>query len=114
MLFKNMKSIKAELIKFLNSVDFGLEIARDYYGGDNEFYRKDQTEWKKARNEAVNTLQELGKITDSEIIEACKNAYSGRLEYNGNSFKYIAGQFYDNEIPFAVLKVAEYIKANRK
>jgi hypothetical protein len=105
--------MKTKLIKFLNSVDFGIKIANDYYGGVNQYYIKDSNEWHKALNEAANTIQEIGTITEKEIIDACHNAFAGRLNWDGKRFSYTAGQFYDQEIPFAVLSVAKYIKANR-
>jgi len=110
---KTIKTIKTTLIKFLNSIDFGQMVANDYYGGINQHYMADLKQFNKNKNEAVNILQELGKITDDEIKDACKNAFSGRLEYNGDKFKYIAGQFYNIEVPQAVLAVAEYIKRQR-
>lgn len=108
-----MKSNKAELIKFLNSVDFGLDVANDFYGGVNKFYMQDLKKFKTAQNEAVNLLQTLGRISDDELVEACKYAFSGRLEWNGSKFTYTPGQFYNIELPQAGLAVAEYIKSHR-
>ena len=105
---------KIQLIKFLNSVDFGIEIANDFYGGVNKFYLTDKKRFDIFKNDAINTIQQLGKITDGEIIEACERAFCGRLEYRGSHFEYTAGQFYDIEIPQAILAVAEYIRDNRK
>lgn len=109
-----MKSIKTKLINFLNSVDFGQEVFNDYYGESNrKGYMEDLKKFNDARNDAANLLSQLGKITDDEIKEACSRAFMGRLSFDGENFSYCAGQFYDLEIPQAVLAVAWYIQSAR-
>lgn len=56
------KSIKIKLIKFMNDADFGVKIARDYYDGDNEYYRADLKKVHEARNEALQALQAIDAI----------------------------------------------------
>ena len=99
-------------MKFINSVDFGIEIANDYYGGINSYYMQDLKQFQDAKNEAVNLLQIYGTITEAEIKEACENSFSGRLSYEDGQFEYTAGQFYDLEIPDAVLSVTKYLNNN--
>ena len=104
---------KSKLIRFVNSINFGIKIANDFYGGVNEAYLIDYERFSHFKNDAVNTLQELGKIEKEELENACKNAFCGRLEMKGDDFVYTAGQFWNIEVPQAVLAVAEYIKNNR-
>jgi len=109
-----MKSTKTKLINFLNAEDFGEEVFNDYYGeGNRAGYMIDLKKFNETKTDAANLLSELGKISDEEIKEACERAFCGRLEFDGNNFHYTAGQFYNIEIPQAVLAVAWFIQSAR-
>lgn len=104
-----------EIKKFLNSVDFGEEIKRDYYGDYTEGYNHDKLVFNQAKLECKKLLLTLGKISEQEMVDACKRAFMGRVEWNGQdkAITYTAGQFYDLEVPQAMQSVLEYIKNNR-
>lgn len=109
-----MKSTKTKLINFLNSHNFGADIFAEYYGESNRAgYMEDLKRFNEAKTDAASLLSELGKITDEETKEACRRAFMGRLSFDGDNFKYCAGQFYDIEVPQAVLAVAWYIESAR-
>lgn len=109
-----MQSVKKKLINFLNSVDFGEDVFNDFYGeGNRAGYMEDLKKFNKNKTDAANLLAELGRITDEEIAEACARAFSGRLSFDGKTFEYCAGQFYNIEVPQAVLAVAWYIESAR-
>ena len=94
-----------EIKEFLNSVDFGNEIFKDYYGTGNEAgYKQDLKRFTDAKKEAMSLLAQLGTITESEMAEACKRAFMGRVKWHGTgrTITYTAGQFYDLEIPQAM------------
>jgi len=103
--------MKKELLKLLNSVKFDDEILMDYYAGDDMYYLKDKQVFDKAKAGAKELLKSV-KITKAEMKEACKTVFSGRLEYDGVKFKYIAGQFYDLELPQAIYAVLSSIVYN--
>lgn len=103
----------------MQSVPFGDEIAKDYYGGFVSSYEQDRKVVRDAQKEISNLLGQLSPITDEELLEALPRAYSGRLEYvpavfdTDHRFEYTAGQFYNIEVPQAVQAVLEEIKRNR-
>ena len=108
--------MKTEIKELLDSVDFGKEVFNDYYGEDNQKgYAVDKKRFNQARRQCINLLERLESISEAEMIDACKKAFSGRLEWNGKGRKmtYTAGQFYDIEVPQAISAVLEYIIDNK-
>lgn len=107
------KSVATQLYEFMQSVPFGDEIAMDYYGGINEAYETDYKRVRRAQQDVAVMIDKLSPIKDAELLEALPRAFSGRLSYNGGQFEYTAGQFYNIEVPQAVLAVLEEVSKNR-
>lgn len=89
----------------------GLEFA-DY--GDVAAYRSDSRRITKAWHDvkqAVNECRWAG-VTDADILEASKGAFSGRLEVvpHGKGFRvdYVTGQYWPTEYRYAAAAVLEY------
>lgn len=103
-----------KLKQLLLSVSFGDEIARDYYAGYTVGYIEDLKKFSRAKEKSLELMNTIGHVTPELLDEACKNAFSGRIEIvKDDKAYYTAGQFYDIEVPQAVLAVLEYIKAHQ-
>lgn len=107
------------MYEFMQSVPFGDEIRKDYYGDFVSSYEQDRKTVRKAQMEVSNLLGQLSPVTDEELLKALPSAFSGRLEYRpapfgtDDTFEYTAGQFYNIEVPQAVQAVLEEVKRNR-
>lgn len=99
---------------FLNSVKFGMTIANDYYGGKTLAYKTDKNRVNAFNRYIKDIMTRLPDITEGEFQEAIENTFSHRLEYNNGVIEYIAGQFYNIEVPQAMGYALHYIQHKRK
>lgn len=103
-----------QIQEYIKSCKFNKKIFLDYYGESNRSgFMHDKRTHDYARSRCKNILERLGEVRESEIIEACKHAFSGRLTWNGAKFEYTAGQFGNLEMPQAMEAVLELIENNR-
>lgn len=100
--------MKREIIKYINSCKFNSDIFRDYYGGNKTGFNHDKREHDTARSRARNLLIRIKRMNKEKFLNACRNAWGGRVSFNGNELEYCPGQFYDLEKPQAIAEVLEY------
>lgn len=99
---------------FLNSVKFGLVIANDYYGGKTLAYKTDKNKVNAFNRYIKDIMARLPDITEEEFTEAIENTFAHRLEYKNGQIEYVAGQFYNIEVPQAIAWALHYIQHKRK
>jgi len=108
--------MKKEIQKLLDTCIFSTTENISNYGGVNEYYKAD----KKVHDEAVRNCKSLlNKIKSFKLVpfrQACKDSWAGRLGFIGNTYhlEYIAGQYYDLELPQAIRAVLKtYIELTK-
>jgi hypothetical protein len=84
--------------------------------GEPTSYRAEQRnilrDWERVCNLAREAIR-LG-VTDAEVIECAKHAFSGRLVWNGKDWDYCTGQYWPTEYRKAVAAVLDRAVHDRK
>jgi len=75
--------------------------------GTWESYRAEAGHISRQWGDLVNLVRiaDYYRLTDAEVIEASRWAYSGRLTWNGSEFEYVTGQYFPTEFRSAAIAV---------